>query len=78
MEEESITVNVNAIRFAGSNGAPETVLDYMYREIERAGMSAERKNKIRQVMFFTTKSLVGAKSFAQLPPEEQAKWLKND
>jgi hypothetical protein len=72
MEDKSRTINVNAVSFTGPNCEPETVLDYMYREINRLDISPERKIRVNHTIFKALNDFK-EKVFAPLSPEVQVK-----
>jgi hypothetical protein len=70
MKDESLTINVNAVSYMGPNDEPETVLDYMLREVKRPGISAERKGKINETINVLVDRF-DAKTYAKLLKEEE-------
>lgn len=73
VEDEDLYVDINAISYTGSvtENEPETVLDYMYREVKRESRSKKSRGEIQDLIDFFVSDL-GGKRFAELTDEEQA------
>ena len=63
-------IDVNAISFTGPGGKPETVLDYMYREITK-GHSKEYIEEVKSLIN-TFENDLGGKRYADLSPADKA------
>lgn len=73
VEDEDLYVDINAISYTGgvTETEPETVLDYMYREVKRESRSKKSRREIQYLIDFFVSDL-GGKRFAELTDEEQA------
>jgi hypothetical protein len=63
-------IDVNAISYTGKNSSPETVLDYMHREVKE---NAHMKEYIKEVqsLINTFEIDLGGKRYAELPESEK-------
>lgn len=63
-------IDVNAISYSGPKGTPETVLDYMYREIKDKTNSKEYIKEVKDLIYIFENDL-GGKRYADLSPAEK-------
>lgn len=74
LRDEPLFVDINAISYTGgvTENDPETVLDFMYREVKVQTRSKGSRREIQDLIdFFETEEIDG-KRFAELTDEEQA------
>ena len=73
VEDEDLYVDINAISYTGgvTEKEPETVLDYMYREIEDPSLPEKAQGEIQYLIEMFEEYFDG-KRFAELSKEEQA------
>ena len=77
IEDEDLYVDINAISYTGgvTETEPETVLDYMYREVKRESRSKKSRGEIQRLIEMFEEYFDG-KRFAELTDEEQAEAQK--
>ncbi|MDP5132678.1 MAG: hypothetical protein NWQ54_17530 [Paraglaciecola sp.] len=73
VEDEDLYVDINSISYTGgvAEKEPETVLDYMYREVKVQWRGKKSRCEIQDLIDFCVSDL-GGKRFAELTGEEQA------
>jgi hypothetical protein len=77
VEDEGLYVDINAISYTGgvTENEPETVLDYMYREVKRESRSKKSRREIQRLIEMFEEYFNG-KRFGELTDEEQAAALE--
>ena len=77
-EDESLWVDVNAISFSGppTGKDPETVLNFMYRELDRPTLDEEKTSEIKSLIE-TFEQYLGAKRFKDFSLAEQKQLIQS-